>query len=151
MYRLLSFIFSFLLVIACQNRTTSEQGKPAPSTKTLTEFQSSINNSVLKNHPFLDCMYSDPYFPTSLVDVCQMILIQLCKHMDRYKNPKREHFMMHAHHAVEEINALQNDFYAQDSEIETVARECLARDFELIAKQYDQVIPVEEIISNREW
>ena len=58
---------------------------------------------------------------------------------------------MHAHHAVEAINELQNDFFEMNSEIETVARECLARDFELIAKQYDQNIPVEVIIANREW
>ena len=71
--------------------------------------------------------------------------------MDGYKNPKKDHFMMHAHHAVEAINALQTDFFEQNSEIETVARECLACDFELIAKQYDQAIPIEEIIANREW
>ena len=102
MYRLFTFIYALFVIVACQNRSTSEHATLDHSTKTLAEFQSGINNSNLKIYPFLDCMYSDPYFPTSLVDVCQIILIQLCIHMDGYKNPKKEHFMMHAHHAVED-------------------------------------------------
>ena len=151
MYRLFTFFFSLFLFVACQNSSTSEHGKPLPSTNTITELQSSINNSRLKTYPFLDCMYSDSYFPPSLVDTCQMILIQLCKEMDGYKNPKKAYFKMHAHQAVEAINELQTDFFEQNSEIETVARECLARDFKLIADQYDQAIPIEEIIANRKW
>jgi len=46
---------------------------------------------------------------------------------------------------------LQEEFYENDSEIETAARECIAMDFEFIAKSYGFEADSEELIATRDW
>jgi hypothetical protein len=56
------------------------------------------------------------------------------------------------HAATERFNDLQQEFEEQGSEIETAARECIAADFEAIAKAYGfEDADVEELIALREW
>ena len=45
----------------------------------------------------------------------------------------------------------QNEFFENNSEIETGARECLAMDFEFVAKTYGYDADIEELIATREW
>jgi hypothetical protein len=43
-------------------------------------------------------------------------------------------------------------FYENDSEIETVARDCIGMDFEFIANAYGfENVDVEELIATRDW
>ena len=53
--------------------------------------------------------------------------------------------------AVCGINDLQDEFYENDSEIETVARECIAADVAYILEWFDIPIDTEEAIRERDW
>ena len=54
--------------------------------------------------------------------------------------------------ATEEFNALQADFEAADSDIETVAREEIAEDFWFVANAYGfGDADVERLIAVRDW
>ncbi len=48
-----------------------------------------------------------------------------------------------------ELNELQEEFFEHDSEIETGARECLAMDFEFVARAYGYDADVEELIGTK--
>ena len=49
------------------------------------------------------------------------------------------------------FNTLGEAFYEHDSEIETVARECIAADFAFIASTYGFDADTEEMIATRDW
>nr|WP_206535849.1 DUF5713 family protein [Proteus sp. ZN5] len=50
------------------------------------------------------------------------------------------------------FNELAEEFYEEDSEIETVARECIAEDFGVIADGYGfEDADIEELIATRDW
>lgn len=54
--------------------------------------------------------------------------------------------------ATEQFNALQAEFEAAGSEIETVAREVIAGDFQFIALAYGFAdADVEELTAERDW
>lgn len=53
--------------------------------------------------------------------------------------------------AVSGINDLQEEFDEHDSEIETVARECIAADVAYILEWFDNLIDTEEAIRERDW
>jgi hypothetical protein len=47
---------------------------------------------------------------------------------------------------------LQEEFYENDSEIETNARECIGADFDFVAKSYGfEDADMEELIATRDW
>lgn len=57
-----------------------------------------------------------------------------------------------SHAATEKFNNLQEEFYESDSEIETVAMDCIGTDFEFIAFSYGyKDADVEELIAPRDW
>lgn len=113
--------------------------------------QSELSNSTIKNYAFLDCMYNDSYFPTFLVDKCKNILLKLCQEIEIQKPNDLQGLYQLTQTATDEINDLQDEFFDNNSEIETGARECLAADFELIAKVYGYDADIEELIATREW
>ena len=53
--------------------------------------------------------------------------------------------------AVESINDLQDEFEENDSEIETVARDCIGETVGYILEWFDIPIDVEEAIRERDW
>jgi hypothetical protein len=55
------------------------------------------------------------------------------------------------HAATDEFNTLAEAFYEHDSEIETVARECIAGDFAFVASAYGFDADIEELIATRDW
>jgi hypothetical protein len=55
------------------------------------------------------------------------------------------------HAATNAINDLENEFFDNNSEIETAARECLAVNFEYIATAYGFEADIEELIATRNW
>lgn len=113
--------------------------------------QTELTNTTLKDHVFLSCMYNDSYFPSFLVDKCKNILITLCETIEKQQPKNLTELYALSHHATDEINNLQDEFYENDSEIETGARECLGADFEFIAKSYGFEADIEELIVTREW
>tara|TARA_Y100000815_G_C13230552_1_gene457872 strand:- start:100 stop:468 length:369 start_codon:yes stop_codon:yes gene_type:complete len=113
--------------------------------------QMDLKNEKLKNYSFLKEMYEDQYFPNNLVDKGKNILVNLCTIIER-ENPKTlQELYILTHRATDEFNDLQNEFYENESEIETVARESIALDFEFIAKSYGFNADTEELIATRDW
>ncbi len=113
--------------------------------------QSEIKNEALKNHTFLKYMYRDPYFPDFLVDKGKVILIELCLQIERENPTSPEAVCKLTHAATEKFNRLNDEFYDHESEIETVARESIAGDFEFLANSLGFEIEIDELIEPREW
>lgn len=110
-----------------------------------------ITNPQLLSHTFLQEMYRDAYFPDFLVDKCKQIFVRLCEAIEAQKPADNASLLQLTHAATEEFNALAEAFDENGSELETVARETIAADFEAIAKAYDFDIDTEELISPRDW
>lgn len=110
-----------------------------------------IENKLLKDYDFLRTMYNDGYFPDFLVDEIKLILLNLCKEIEQNKAQDTDALLALSHAATDDINNLQEEFYANDSEIETGAREAIAENFAYIAKAYGFIIDTEELIATRDW
>ncbi|MEM6845639.1 MAG: DUF5713 family protein [Bacteroidota bacterium] len=113
--------------------------------------QTELNNPNIKTHSFLDCMYRDAYFPNFLVDKCKYILLELCQNIENNKPATLEDLYKLTHAATDKLNNLEDEFLENDSEIETVARDCLGVNFEFIAKAYEFDADTEELIATRDW
>lgn len=72
------------------------------------------------------------------------------------------HFLEEGKHSIEEvqqkldemtiaINELQNEFYQNDSEIETVARDSIGITVEEILQYFELDIDIEDALKKREW
>lgn len=99
---------------------------------------------------YLKDMYEDDYFPNFLVD----------KIRDLIKNTVL--FIEEGNHSNDEIqssfdkmtigiNALEDEFGENDSELETAARESIGDTVENILSYFQVDIDVEEAIREREW
>ena len=114
--------------------------------------QTNLTNEQVKNYSFLKEMYEDDYYPNNLVDKCKDILLNLCLQIEQ-KQPKNVDELYVLTHAVtDKFNDIQDEFYKNDSEIETVARECIGTDFEFIATAYGfKDANMEKLIATRDW
>ena len=113
--------------------------------------QTTFKNNALNEYPFLKGMYDDPYFPNFLVDKCRDILTQLCAEIEEKHPENLEGLYKLTHAATNKFNDLEDEFYENESEIETGARETIAENFEFISKTYGFEADVEELIATREW
>jgi hypothetical protein len=113
--------------------------------------QDSIQNETLKSYSFLKCMYDDAYFPSFLVDKVKVVLISLCIEIETTQPKDLDVLYQLTHAATEKINSLEDEFYENNSEIETAARECIAENFEYVSKSYGFSAEVEELIAPRNW
>ncbi len=113
--------------------------------------QEDIKNPKIKSYPFLKEMYEDGYYPDFLVDKGKGILIELCVQIEDAEPKDLEQLYELTHAATDRFNELQEEFDENDSEIETVARECIGADFDFIAKSYGFDADVEELIGTRDW
>lgn len=138
------FLFVTFIFLSCE----ANQSK---NTHNKSSDQSSLKNDTIKKHAFLDCMYNDSYFPKSSVDKCRDVLLHLCNSIEKSKPENLEGLYKLTRQSTSQINNLKSDFENNDSEIETGARECLAMEFDFIAKTYGFQADVEEMISNRDW
>jgi len=111
-----------------------------------------VQNVKIQAHDFLRDMYNDDYFPGFLVDKIKAILIELCEEIEK-KNPQSpDDLLVLTHAATEKINALEDEFSENDSELETAAREAMGADFEYIVKAYGFTdVDIEDVIAPREW
>ncbi len=111
-----------------------------------------ITNEKIKNHDFLTEMYRDGYFPDFLVDKIKTVLVELCEAIETNKPQTDEDLFKLTHAATERINELEDEFEANDSELETVAREAMADNFYIIVKAYGfDNVDIEDVIATREW
>jgi hypothetical protein len=113
--------------------------------------QSDLQNEALKAYSFLKGMYNDSYFPENLVDKGKALLLDLCSQIEQEQPKDLEALYKLTHATTDKFNDLQEEFDAQDSEIETVARDCIGTDFDFIAQSYGFDADIEELIATRDW
>lgn len=150
MNKLTKYKVIFLFVLAILFNTNSCNGSLNESQRYFIE-QSTMKNDSIRKHSFLDCMYRDSYFPKFLVDKCKNILLELCKNIEDQKPKTNEDLYKLTHNSVKKINDLNAEFDDNDSDLETMARECLAADYLFITEVYGYKVDAEEMISNRDW
>lgn len=103
-------------------------------------------------HRFLQGMYGDAYYPEHVVDMGKAILLRLCERIETERPADLAALYALTNAATEDFNALEAEFDAAGSEIETVAREVIAGDFRFIALAYGFAdADGEELIAARDW
>ncbi len=102
------------------------------------------------NYKLLDEMYQDEYFPNFLVD---KIKDELQRVIDLLENGEidTEIVQEKLDEVVCAINDLQDEFDENDSEIETVARDCIGETVGYILEWFDIPIDIEEAVRERDW
>ncbi|MEV5843289.1 DUF5713 family protein [Streptomyces sp. NPDC051985] len=111
-----------------------------------------IGNPRITGHAFLAGLYRDGYFPDRVVDRGRDILLRLCERIEADRPADLPALYVLTHAATEEFNALEAEFEAAGSEIETVAREEIGGDFWVVAQAYGFAdADIEELIAPREW
>lgn len=111
-----------------------------------------INNEQILQHQWLTDMYQDDYFPKFLVDKIKAILLEVCENIEKQQPKDLKKLYTITNQGVEKINDLESEFDENNSELETVARDCMGMDFDFIAKAYGyNDADVEELISARDW
>lgn len=111
-----------------------------------------MKNEKINDHSFLSSMYCDDYFPDFLVKKVEKTLLLLCEEIEM-KNPSNEEEILSLTHAATcKINDLEEEFEENDSELETMAREAMAEEFDFIVKSYGFAeLDIEDVIAPREW
>ena len=102
------------------------------------------------NYKLLDEMYQDDYYPAFLVD---KVKDEIQKVIDLLESGETDTEVVQEKldDAVLAINDLQEEFYENESEIETVARDCIGVTIDYILKWFDIPIDMEEAIRERDW
>ncbi|MET9505839.1 DUF5713 family protein [Streptomyces sp. NPDC006622] len=111
-----------------------------------------IMNEQVAGRTFLRPLYADRYFPDHVLDKGKAILLRLCERIEAERPSDLAALYVLSQAATEEFNALQAEFEAAGSEIETVAREEIAEDFWFVASAYGFAdADPEELIATRDW
>lgn len=102
------------------------------------------------DYKLLDEMYQDDYYPAFLVD---KVKDELQKGIDLLESGETDTKVIQntLDKAVCGINDLQDEFYENDSEIETVARDCVGDTVAYILEWFEIPIDTEEAIRERDW
>ena len=102
------------------------------------------------NYKLLDEMYQDDYYPAFLVD---KVKDEIQKVIDLLESGETDTEVVQEKldEAVLAINDLQEKFDENESEIETVARDCIGVTIDYILKWFDIPIDMEEAIRERDW
>ena len=102
------------------------------------------------NYKLLDEMYQDDYYPAFLVD---KVKDEIQKVIDLLESGETDTEVVQEKldEAVLATNDLQEEFDENESEIETVARDCIGVTIDYILKWFDIPIDMEEAIRERDW
>jgi hypothetical protein len=103
-----------------------------------------------QNYKLLEEMYQDEYYPNFMVDKVKGELQKVIYLLEKGEK-NTEIIQEKLDEAVCAINDLQEEFYENDSEIETVARDCIGVTVEYILKWFGIDIDTEEAIRERDW
>ncbi|GAB2932855.1 hypothetical protein GCM10027280_20720 [Micromonospora polyrhachis] len=111
-----------------------------------------VRNQQVAAYAFLQEMYEDAFFPDHLVDKGKAILLRLCERIEAQQPTDLTALYALTEAATEQFNALEADFDAAGSEIETVAREDIGEGFHVVATAYGftEADP-EKLIGVRNW
>ncbi|MEU3599815.1 DUF5713 family protein [Streptomyces sp. NPDC006798] len=111
-----------------------------------------ITNEQVAGHIFLKALRGDTYYPLRLIEKGAVILQDLCVRIERERPADLPALYALTEQATERFNALQEELWAADSEIETVARDEIATDFYFVAKAYGfPSADMEDLVEARDW
>ena len=99
---------------------------------------------------YLVWMYEDGYFPNFLVDKVKVIIVDVVDYWESGEH-SLDDIQARFDNMTERINVLTDEFYENDSEFETVARDSIGQTVDHILKHYDIDIDRETAIRNRNW
>ena len=102
------------------------------------------------NYKLLEEMYQDEYYPDFLVDRVRDEIQKVISLLESGETDT-EAVQEKLDEAVCAINDLQEEFDENDSEIETVARECIAAAGAYILEWFGIPIDIEEAVRERDW
>ena len=102
------------------------------------------------NYKLLDEMYQDEYYPDFLVDKVKEELQKVIRLLESGETDIGA-VQKTLDEAVCGINDLQEEFDEHDSEIETVARDCIGVTMAYILEWFGIPIDIEEAIRERDW
>lgn len=102
------------------------------------------------NYKLLDEMYQGEYYPNFLVDKVKDELQKAINLLETGETDT-EIIQKKLDEAICAINDLQEEFDENDSEIETVARDCIGETVGYILEWFGIPIDVEEAIRERDW
>ena len=103
-----------------------------------------------ENYTYLKDMYNDSYFPKFLVDKVKQEIVKVAEYLEE-KEHTTEDIQKKFDIMTMAINDLQEEFYENDSEIETVARDSIGVTVEYILEYFNIDIDTETAISERDW
>ena len=99
---------------------------------------------------YLEDMYEDSFFPSFLVDKLKSHIVNVV-HFIEENTYTIEKIQEKLDEMTIAINELQNEFYENDSEIETFARDSIALTVEQILQYFEIDIDIEEALRERDW
>ena len=99
----------------------------------------------------LQNMYEDTFYPHFLVDKIKWQFIHLIEHFEGADLRKLEQVQDKLDEFTMFINSMQQEFWDQDSEIETLASESITSTLEYILQWFEIDIPIEDALREREW
>lgn len=103
-----------------------------------------------KDYVLLKDMYEDTYFPDFLVDKVKNEIIKVIKYLEQ-ENISLEEIQKKFDIMTISINELQEEFYDNDSEIETVARDSIGMTVDYVLNFFNIDIDCETAIGVRDW
>lgn len=103
-----------------------------------------------EKYVLLDEMYSDPYFPDFLVDKVRDLIMVLIKKLE---DGERDYDKIQEYldQMTLAINDLEEEFYDNNSEIESLARESISDAILHILSHYAIRIYIEDALRLRNW
>ncbi|ECL7897229.1 TPA: hypothetical protein LWI60_002770 [Listeria innocua] len=99
---------------------------------------------------YLEGMYQDSFFPTFLVDKLKLYMLDMVQFLEQGSHDT-ETIQGKLDEMTLAINALQDEFYENESELETGARDSIAETIIPILAHYKIDIDIEELLREREW
>lgn len=103
-----------------------------------------------KNYKLLDKMYQDKYYPDFIVN---KVKDEIQKVIELLENGETDIEIIQGKldEAVCAINDLQEEFWDNNSEIETMARDCIGETVVYMLDWFNILIDVEEALRERDW
>ena len=99
---------------------------------------------------YLADMYADSYFPDFLVDKIKSLIVDVVNFLELGEH-SLDAIQAKFDAMTEAINVLQGEFWENDSEIETGARESIGATVRYVLEHFNIDIDIEEAIRNRDW
>lgn len=102
------------------------------------------------DYVLLEDMYKDEYYPKFLVDKVKAEIEKVIKLLETGET-NVDIIQEKLDEITCAINDLQEEFWDNDSEIETVARDCIGETIYYILEWFNIPIDIEEAIRERDW